>query len=162
MRRLLLTSSLVLLPAVLAAGHAQQPEQAERQAKRLPALQPGEMIATALNKTVDFSGIDDPKTTLLEALDCLSKFYGMTISLNRRAFASEIEGDTLSTRIAEQPIPPLKTKLGAVFHEILTHVPTKSGATYVVRPVHLEITTVAAVRKEVWGEGHRGPFLPLV
>src|SRR5262249_15192412 len=41
-------------------------------------------------------------------------------------------------------------------------VPAQSGATYLVRRDAIEITTTAAARAEVWGEGYDGPFLPLV
>jgi hypothetical protein len=149
--------------SLLAVGHTAAPQQrGDRPSARLPALQPGELLATKLKSQVDFGGIDDPKTTLIEALDQLAKVHRISFDVNEKAFKAEEVNDVLRTNIAEQPIPPMRTTLATVLKKVLDRLPGKSGATYLVRRDVIEITTVAAVREEVWGKGHRGPFLPLV
>jgi hypothetical protein len=149
--------------SLLAVGHTAAPQQrGDRPSARLPALQPGELIVTQLKKEVDFGGLDDPKTLLIEALDQLAKVHRITFDVNEKAFQAEEVNDVLKALVAEQPIPPMRTTLATVLRKVLTKVPTKSGATYLIRRDLIEITTFAALREEVWGKGHRGPFLPLV
>ncbi len=120
-------------------------------------------LADALNKTVKFQGFEDPKTTLVEALDQLAKRYDLSFDVNEKAFQAAMAPDVLKTEIAQpNPIPEMNATLGAVLKKILARVPAEPGATFVIRRDTIEITTGEALRKEVWGENYRGPMLPLV
>jgi hypothetical protein len=120
-------------------------------------------LIDALNKTVRFGGFDDPKMVLVEALDQLSMRYGLSFSVNEKAFKFEMVPEVLKTEIAQpNPIPEMNATLAAVLRTILARVPAPSGATFLVRPDSIEITTDQALREEVWGPNYRGPWLPLV
>jgi hypothetical protein len=138
-------------------------EPAKKAEPTVPPNRSEELIA-ALAREIDFSGYEDPKTSLIEALDQLAKLYRVSFDVNARAFAAEELADVLKTLIAEtNPIPPMrKTTLTTVLRKVLERVPARSGATYLIRPQQIEITTFAAVRDEVWGKDYSGPMLPLV
>ena len=123
----------------------------------------GDELADALARVVKFSGFDDPKTTRVEALDNLAKRYDLSFDVNEAAFKFEMLPEVLKTEIAQpNPIPEMNATLGAALKKVLARVPVPSGATYVIRRDTIEITTVEALRKEIWGENYRGPMLPLV
>ncbi|HZY83903.1 MAG TPA: hypothetical protein VFE78_03675 [Gemmataceae bacterium] len=123
----------------------------------------GDELADLLNKTVKFSGFDDPKTTLVEALDNLAKRYDLSFDVDEKAFKAEAVPEVLRTEIAQpNPIPEMNATLGAALKKVLARIPVESGATFVVRREVIEITTVEALRKEIWGEDYHGPMLPLV
>ena len=123
----------------------------------------GDELADALNKTIKFSGFEDPKTTLIEALDLLAKRYNLDFDVNEAAFKSDMVPDVLKTEIAQpNPVPEMNATMGTVLKKVLARLPAESGATFVVRREVIEITTVAALRKEIWGENYHGPMLPLV
>src|SRR5262249_11680225 len=83
-------AALALALSLLSLGHSAAPQQKpERPGLRLPALQPGEHMAAQVRKVVDFQGLDDPKTTLIEALDQLAKVHRITFDVNERAFKAE-------------------------------------------------------------------------
>jgi hypothetical protein len=54
----------------------------------------------------------------------------------------------------------MKTSLRIILGKILDRVPASSGATVVIRKNSIEITTMAALRKEL-GRGDQEPLLPL-
>ncbi len=127
------------------------------------ARERGDELADALNKTVKFQGFEDPKTTLVEALDQLAKRYDLSFDVDEKAFKLDMVPDVLKTEIAQpNPVPEMVATLDMVLRKVLSRVPAESGATFVIRREVIEITTVAALRKEVWGEDYRGPWLPLV
>src|SRR5262245_27398844 len=74
----------------------------------------------------------------------------------------------LRVRVANPPIPPMKASLAAVVNRVLSRIPAASGACYLVRKDHIEITTGAAARQELglpkWSgkEGEAPPPLRLV
>jgi hypothetical protein len=121
-------------------------------------------LRNQLAASVSFGGFDDPKTTLAEALDQLAKRYNLTFDVNEKAFRADDLEDALKVMIAENnPIPPLpNATLATVLRKILSRVPAKSGAVYVIRRDHIEITTEAALRQEFYADRPRGPFPPLV
>lgn len=127
-----------------------------------PPERTDELIA-ALNKTVKFPGIEDPKATLIEALDQLAKMYDLSFNVNERAFRFEMVPDVLKTEVAQpNPIGPMNATPAEVLRKVLARIPAPSGATFLVRKDAIEITTGDALREEVWGESYRGPWLPLV
>ena len=100
-------------------------------------------LRNKLGETVDFGGLDDPKTTLNDALDYLSKRYGLTFDINDKAFEMDQMPEVSRQAIAEKsPIPPMRTSLGTVLRKILKCVtPAPSGVTYLIRRDVIEITT---------------------
>jgi hypothetical protein len=89
--------------------------------------------------------------------------------VNERAFEAEKPpgGDdevtnVLSTLVAKRRLPKMTgVRLSTVLKKILSRVPSQSGATFVVRPDHIEITTEAALRQEL-GLPYSAALLPLV
>jgi hypothetical protein len=107
-------------------------------------------LRDALRKTVDWQGIDDPKTTLGEALDQLSKIFSISFDFDEKAFQAEMTTDVAKTEIANpNPLPGVKSTLATVLKRILSRVPTNSGAGYLIRKDHIEITTLDAIRREL-------------
>src|SRR5436190_218425 len=69
-----------------------------------PAAKAEESLAAKLFRPVKFSGFDDPGLKLKEALEKLSKDYGVEIEVNEAAFKATGIEDVLSTPITEKPI----------------------------------------------------------
>jgi hypothetical protein len=140
---------------------APSPHPVIRQAQTAEGKRDEELRDTLL-KVVDSAGIDDPKTTLIEALDQLSKIHNVTFDVDEKAFADDKVDEVLKTAIAEgHRIQPMKAPLGMVLRKILQRVPAGSGALYRIRKNQIEITTSKAVRAEL-GIAKDRPLLPLV
>ncbi|MHB1424515.1 MAG: hypothetical protein ACYC3I_15195 [Gemmataceae bacterium] len=125
----------------------------------------GRELRQKMSEIVDYAGIEDPRATLSDALDMLSKRYNLTIDLNEKAFEMDQLKDVGKMPVAEKsPIPAMRTSLEKVLRRILRVVPTPSGATYLIRGDAIEITTVAAIRKEFFADRPemKGPLPPLV
>jgi hypothetical protein len=123
------------------------------------------LVAVAkLKQAVKFKGyVADSTLTLEEMLNHLADRYDLTFDVNENAFRLDNVEDTLQTAIAKLAMPPMfGARLETVLCKILSRIPAASGATYVIRPDRVEITTMAAVRQEFWGKDHPGPYLPLV
>ncbi len=120
-------------------------------------------VVTALARRSAFPGINDPKATLDDALKLLSARYHVTFDLNERAFKAEGLNDVARSEIFWTEMPPAENlRLDVLLARMLRRVPVPSGATFLVRGDGIEITTMAFVKTEVWGEDFDGPFLPLV
>ncbi len=118
-------------------------------------------IRDALSKNVEFNGVDDPRITLIEVLDKLTNVYHVTFDINERAFEAESLNDIARTEVANRsPLPPMKTTLERVLRKVLTRVPASSGAVFLIRKDHIEITTRDAIRREL-GLRKREPTKPL-
>jgi hypothetical protein len=152
--------ALVLAPAIAAAlwawawGAAPAPDAP----KSLPAP---ESPTVRLFKPRPFPGIDDPQTTLGEALDFVGRLYDMRLDVNEEAFRAEQVDD-----VRKRPVGAALPKMASVspdrvLRKILGRLPAETGAVYLVRPDHLEVTTRRAQQVEVWGR-FNGPYLPLV
>jgi RNA polymerase sigma factor (sigma-70 family) len=95
-----------------------------------------------LNASVRFDGAADPLSTLGEWLEALHQRYNLAFTLNEKAFQFENLNDVMKTKIAApNPIPPMHTDLRTVLQTILDRLPVPSGATYILRKDHIEITT---------------------
>ncbi len=130
---------------------------------RLPKVRPGEELFATLNKTVDYQGVDDIKVTLSEQLEQLAKVHRITFDVNEKAFTDAGCESVCKTEICNpNPLGPIKSNLATVLKRILARVPAKSGATWMIRRDHIEITTVAAQRAEIMGKDYPGPMLPLI
>jgi tetratricopeptide (TPR) repeat protein len=95
-----------------------------------------------LSQPVRFDGFEDPRITLSEALDQLAKRYDLSFDINEKAFKFENVNDVAKTPITEgSAIPPMHSTLSTVLRRILQRINVPSGATYVIRQDHIEITT---------------------
>jgi hypothetical protein len=104
-----------------------------------------------LAQEIKFEGIDDPKMTLGEFLEQLSAQYDLTFDVNEPAFrANEGIADVMRMPIAEPPLPKMPgIRLSTLLKKVLSRIPAEAGATYVVRPDCIEITTHRAVCLEL-------------
>jgi hypothetical protein len=115
----------------------------------------------ALCKTVDYPGVEDPKTTLADELARLAKLSGVAIHVDERAFKYEQLMDILKSDIASaRPLPPMRAPLAQVLQRVLERLPVPSGATYMVREDHIEITTTQFQNAEVPLEREQSPARP--
>ncbi len=178
MRRHVLLVGLFALLGVMPWGWSAGPPSLPQ--KALPG-KAKRSLAELMSERVAFKGIGlGPDTTLENALDGLTKAYGVKFWVNERAFA--YEDSPLCTAVEripivrDEPIPPIDASLGHVLQRILDRIPAPSGATFLVRRVHVEITTSEFRGHEVWLAGrqapvhlqgdfarrYRGPIFPLV
>jgi hypothetical protein len=156
----------VLLIAALAATALPAPPSAPAPPTVPVAIAKADSSAAdVLYRHVNFSGIDDPKINLREALDILSDRYGVQFEVNVQAFKFEMVEDVLLKEIASpHPVPPMKNaRLDHVLRRLLSRIVTNSGATFVARRDFIEITTGLFRECEIWGNGRAGgTMLPLV
>jgi len=127
-----------------AAPPAPAGQQAGPAKKKEPRRLRDRDFRAALDKTIDFSGFDDPKTTLIEALNKLASDHGVVFDVQERAFRFEMLNDVLKTELVRDgdAVPPMnKTTLATVLRKVLGRVPVPSGATYLIRRDAIEITT---------------------
>ncbi len=123
--------------------------------------QPPSMVQK-LNQRANLDGVNDPKTTLNDVLDKLSKLYDVSFDISETAFKLEGLMAVGAIEVANPPIPAMKNaKLGRVLRKILSRVPAASGATFFVRSDYIEITTGAYHSQAIWGV-YAGPHLPTV
>jgi hypothetical protein len=160
MTRKLVCFALFAALAMLAGAWSAAPSKVSRAAparvgsRVRPAKKPS--LANKLMSQVDFPGIDDPKTILIEALDKLAKDCKVSFTVNERAFKYEMLMDVLKAEVANpNPIPAMKARLSAVLRAILSRITVPSGATWLVRDDSIEITTGIFLSQEVYVEGHR-------
>jgi hypothetical protein len=128
-----------------------------------PVLRRAEELRDQLQMPVKFAGFEDPKTTLVEALDNLAKRYDLSFSINERAFAKKGLNEVGKFEIASpNPIPEMNAKMGNVLNKVLSRL-GDGGAVYVLRADHIEITTRDAVVEEFYPDLPKGaPLPPLV
>jgi hypothetical protein len=116
-----------------------------------------------MSMEVTFGPLDDPKLTLGDILEHLAERFEITFQVNEAAFAAEKVKNVKSAKVVKRQLNKLsRVSFDTVLRQVLARVPSKSGATYVLRCDRIEITTTAALRAEVWGPDHKGPFLPVV
>lgn len=149
MRRVFFAVSLALGLAVLVSA--------------APTPAPPIAVPRKLGQRVQFDGIDDPKCTLSEGLEKLTKLYEVHFDINEKAFQLENVPEVGRNEIAvPRPIPAMKNaRLSIILRKILSRVAVGSGATYLVRGDRIEITTGAFAAQAIWGK-FTGPHLPLV
>jgi hypothetical protein len=135
-------------------------KQAEKEAP--PGELAEEEIHQLFNRRINFSGIDDPKATLIEILDQLAKIYRVPFDINEQAFKPQkgVDFDIKQYLLFENALmPPMKASMKTVLERILRRLPVP--ATFLIRKDGIEITTVAAVRTEL-GMKANEELLPLV
>lgn len=122
-----------------------------------------ESLADRLMQPVKFAGFDDPALTLGQALDKLSKTYGVDIEVNEQAFIAEGQNDVLNATVAEKKIPRRdKIRLDRLLRTVLGKINVPSGATFLLRGDGIEVMTNQALRLQICGGLYHGPLLPLV
>lgn len=115
-----------------------------------------------LDTFVDYPGIDDARATLTDALDHVSKRYGINFDIIDPAFhALDPKIDVPRICVAEKPIPARRARLKTILQTILARLPAKLTVLYIIRNDHIDITTETAVRAELGIPANR-PMLPLV
>jgi hypothetical protein len=115
-----------------------------------------------LNRQVDYPGLEDPRATLTDVLDQLSKRYNLAFSVNVNAFRALVpEIDPTRYKIAMRPVPEMHASVKTVLQTILARLPAKTGPMLLFRKDYIEITTETAVRAELQLPANR-PLLPLV
>jgi len=124
-------------------------------------------IGSRLHKVVEFPGVDDPKTTVGEAVEQLGKLADVKITFSRKAFRTAGVADPDAVEfVAERPFPATKGKLGTVLAQLLDHVPADPGFGFLLRGDRIEILPESELRREIWGElafdNPDGPLTPLV
>jgi hypothetical protein len=127
----------------------------------------GDVIADRLVQRVDFPGIEeDPELPLIQVLERFTKLYRVPFQINEKAFkfenpAADIPQICITERGAIRAIP--NARLDRVLRQVLYRIPSSSGASFLVRSDHVEITTIEFVQAEFWDWQHaKGPLLPLV
>jgi hypothetical protein len=105
-------------------------------------------LSDTLRTIIDYQGFDDPAVKLCEALNQISKIHRITFAINESAFEAEGENDVIRT-VYDTPFPPMRASLRAVLLAILARIDVKSGSTVLVRNDHIEVTTEAALRREL-------------
>jgi hypothetical protein len=147
MSRVLLLAVVLAGGLVVASGRPAAPPGTAAEPKT-PALP--RTPVQALLQTIEFKGFNDPKTSLSDALESLSKAAGVPIRVNETAFKFEMINDVLSTQITEgNPVPPMRSSLARVLQTVIGRIPVPSGTTYMVREDHIEVTTRHAQAAEV-------------
>jgi len=134
---------LASLPAgrVRAAGPAKSPR---------PTL---DQIGVELQTLVDWEELDDPKATLRDVLNHLRNTYKVNVPFdyNDKAFGEAFGDSTKDVRDAiVGKIEADRLPLGRLLHRILGKlVVGGGGATFMLRAGHIEITTEAAIAREL-------------
>jgi hypothetical protein len=119
-------------------------------------------LRNQLNLTVDYPGLEDPRATLTDVLEQLSKRYNLTFHVNNNAFrAIDPKIEIARFEIAVAPVPEMHSHLKAILQTILERLPSKMGTQLLIRKDFIEVTTEAAVREELGIPANR-PLLPLV
>jgi hypothetical protein len=144
----------IIAGALWAWGVGAAPEPAP---KTTPAPEPP---IARLFKVRPFRGLADPDTQLSEALTYIGAIYDVKFDVNEEAFRGEQLDDVQKQAVGVVPAMA-GASLDRVLRKLLGRLPVESGATYLVRGDHIEITTRQAAKAEVWGN-YAGPYLPLV
>lgn len=123
------------------------------------AAPPGRVPVTSLPLVdrmyaeVSFPCHDDPKTTLFEILEEMTRRYDVEFDVQEKAFKFEMLNDVLKTEVANPtPVPAMKAPIGEILRRILNKVPVPSGAVWLLRKNHVEVTTGAFAKTEVAGK----------
>jgi hypothetical protein len=138
----------VLLIAVVALLRASAARAAEspsaEQARR------ANEVRKKLAATVKFSGLDDPESTLSDALNYWSRMYDIRFEVNEQAFRDEMIDDVMSTKLGRAIPKMAQVTAETPLRRILARIPVPSGTTFVVRGGVVEITTRRYVNPHAW------------
>jgi hypothetical protein len=123
-------------------------------------------LPAKLAMRINFDGLDDPRTTLQDALDKLSDQFGVRFDVEEIAFKAALgDKSVLAEPVAQTAIPKMKdVALDTVIRKVLARIPSQPGreAAYVLQGDSVLITTADVLVARVWGENYRGPRFSLV
>jgi hypothetical protein len=111
-------------------------------------------VRDAVRRSISYSGLDE-RASLREALNMLQKGHDVVIDIDEAAFKADgidnvsNEKDGPEVASTDKPLPPIKATLGTVLEKVLFRVPARSAARFVIRKDRIEITTEAAIRREL-------------
>jgi hypothetical protein len=141
-----------VLAALLALGMA-GPAPEEKKDTAAEKRPPEEHLLLRLREKRKWGGAEQDKTTTLrDVLEQLKKTWDFTYDADERAFMTDglTTFPVLETPVVENGgIDGGKVTLAMALKRVLARVPAGSGATFLVRKQAIEITTVAAVRREL-------------
>jgi hypothetical protein len=123
----------------------------------------GRELRHRLSNTVNYQGLEDPRATLNDLLEQLTRGYGLTFDINEEAFNQEKITEVGRKEVAQPtPIPPMHARIETILRRVLHRV--SPSATYFIRGDMIEVTTTEAIRKEFFAERPTmpGPLPPLV
>ena len=99
-------------------------------------------LARALDQTVDYPGLTDPRATLHDFLLDLNRRYGLVFDVDEDGFRAEGVEDVVETPLGPAGVPPMKqVTVYQVLQRALGRVKTRSGVFVVVRGDGVDITT---------------------
>lgn len=108
-------------------------------------------IAKKLNNRSEFNGYGGAELTLERALGELSKRYGLTFVLNREAFKKEGLTKIQEIVIPGRPIGRMHmVSPSIILRIVLSRIPVKSRATFVISKSWVEVTTRQEVLQVYW------------
>lgn len=149
MVRVLLGAGLLALVGLVVSVQSAAPPGSSMRLKAIRAMP----LVDRMYAEIEVGWIDDPKTSLLEALDAMSKEYGVGFDIYERAFRFEMLNDVAKTEIANpNPVPPMKAPLGVVLQQILDRIAVPSGACWLMRGDRIQITTGHFAEAEITGK----------
>ncbi len=176
-RAVVLTVSIAAIAALTwawaAAPKTVAVEKGKAKAAEAPAAPGTATLVDRLFKRTKFAAIPkDKNANLQNVLDKLAKESGVAFEINEPAFLNlnplEDEAGSpprarASAKImAEKGLPARETTLAVRLKQVLARVPSSSGATFMVRRDHIEITSGAQQAAEVLALQFPGPlFGPL-
>ncbi len=110
-----------------------------------------DVLALYLQRSVGFEEIDDPKATLRDCLNLLQTKYAIPVKFqyNEAAFRADGEGDKSPAGHLFGKFEGGEMSVEAYLRTLLGRVELGSGAVFLLRHGHIEITTENAVRREL-------------
>jgi RNA polymerase sigma factor (sigma-70 family) len=126
------------------------------------ALERAQYLIDRLASWIDFSGFDDPKLTLQDALEYLANRFDLGFIVDEAAFKAEgVKSVITEPVVGEKPLAALRhVSLETVLRMILLRLPKETVATYIVRRDFIEITTLKKARSEAFRD--RSQDMPLI
>jgi hypothetical protein len=156
MARFPLVLAVLSLAAMASPARAQTPDIQEdivsyqlTPSLRASMIREAALTRAKLARPVNFDGIANPKTSLWDALQSLTKCSDISLGINAAAFRDEGIKDVFSQPIA-RPIPPLRgIPASRVLSIILGRMPSRSGVTLSPRGRSVEVSTARAYLYEM-------------
>jgi hypothetical protein len=134
-----------------------------------PGLQVGAQMARQdylmerLRDTVNFDGLDDPRTTFQDALEYLRDRFDLTFDVDVAAFTRQNAKDIRKHLIVgDDPIEKLRgVPLDTVLSKLMSRLPFETDPIYLIRRNGIVITTKKQASKLILGDENK-PLPPLV
>ncbi len=115
-----------------------------------PVPESAKKIREILVSQINYAGIDLPSTKIREELErILSDRFGIDVIFNTKAFEADGNGKADDQEIGDRKIRKFKGKLSNLLRIITEeHITGGTGATFLIRDDHIEITTQTAALAE--------------